>query len=92
MISRKALLKLQDRACYLCGKPFMVFPPGTPDRRRLNRLGRVTADHVRPRCAGHTLDGNKLLAHEACNVRKGDRQPRPCEIIYLASIKLRMAA
>jgi hypothetical protein len=89
--SRKALLKLQRYRCYLCGKAFACCPAGTPNRRRLNRDGRITSDHVRPRAGGHTLEGNKLLAHGLCNVRKADRAPWPCELIYLAAIKLKLA-
>lgn len=87
----KALLKLQKRRCYLCCKPFTCVPAGTPDRRRLNRLGKVTVDHVRSRASGGTLYRNKLLAHEDCNCRKGDRAPKPCELIYLDAIYLQVA-
>lgn len=45
---------------------------------------RSTWDHVTPRSrGGRGHDGrNKVIAHEACNQAKGDRPPKPCEILF----------
>ena len=85
-ITRKRLLKLQRYHCYLCGKAFAWWPPGTPDRRRLNRHAAPTLDHVRPKSRGHGRVNNKLFAHMLCNGRKGHREPYPCEVLFLDAI------
>lgn len=35
----------------------------------------------RSRCAPG-LTENKVLAHRACNERKADRMPHPCEVLF----------
>ena len=65
---------LQGDRCYLCGHPF-----GVDDMR-------PSADHVRPRRDGHSLFRNTMIAHIRCNMSKGHRQPRGCELAYLAWI------
>lgn len=71
---------LQNGRCYLCGQ-------------QLGRK-RCTVDHVYPRAAYRFADGvgagqsNFLLAHEKCNVEKGNREPWPCEVLYLAAVNL----
>ena len=80
------LRKLQRNRCYICGEAFAPHPKGTPDRRRLNRGGYPTLDHVWPKAKGGGLYRNKLLAHARCNSRKSDRAPFPCEWLYLDAI------
>lgn len=71
----------QGGVCYLCGKPL---------GQRLGTVGlEVSRDHVFPQAAGAKADLNILLAHAKCNGRKGDRWPRPCELIFLASVYAR---
>jgi len=89
-VQTKRLRKLQRNCCYLCGERFETpFPAGTPDRRRRNREGFPTLDHVRPRSAGYGLHRNKLLAHQRCNEQKGARAPWPCELLYLEGVLMR---
>jgi 5-methylcytosine-specific restriction endonuclease McrA len=74
----KELKRAQRGCCYLCG--------------RLVTLKYATFDHVVPKSRGGGSLANKLLAHKHCNGRKGNREPRPCELLYLRSINLKIAA
>lgn len=79
-ISRQRLqhiVRVQDGRCYLCGEPM-------PENDR-------SREHVTPRSRGGRNAANVLAAHEACNARKGSREPYPCELIYLAAVTLRLA-
>lgn len=59
----------QRNRCYLCDK----------------WLARgVTIDHVVPRSKGGTDHRNRLLACDSCNRRKSNRDPYPCERLYLS--------
>lgn len=70
-----ALWFAQRRRCFLCGG--VILDLDAPHPRS------ASEDHVRPRVKGHTKQGNILLACSVCNQRKGQRDPHPCEIIYL---------
>lgn len=69
--------RLQRERCYLCGKP-MTFPLGTKVRQH-----DATGDHVTPRRNSLGLSHNKAIAHFACNNKKQDRAPYPCELFFL---------
>lgn len=73
-LDRDLLFRLQGGRCYLCGRSF--------GRVR----GQPTFDHVVPRARGGQDADNRLLAHLNCNEGKGNDEPRPCELIYLAAI------
>lgn len=75
---RADLHHCQRGRCYLCNQPF-----GPRKSRK-----RITFEHVHPksRRPPKKRDAfNRLLAHEDCNQAKGDRDPYPCELIYLAA-------
>jgi 5-methylcytosine-specific restriction endonuclease McrA len=75
----RALYRAQRGYCYLCGKSFIA-------GFNAPYLKQASVDHVRPRVRGHTRMHNKLLAHIGCNTDKGERQPHPCELLYLEAI------
>lgn len=77
---RRALHELQEQRCYLCDRVFA----------RARKLW-ATFDHVTPKALGGKWGGNVVLAHQVCNHEKGDRAPRPCELLYLAAINERLA-
>lgn len=77
-IRRKALLKAQEGACYLCRGDFT------------ERNG-PSFDHVLPRALGGQTPGNVLLAHIRCNQAKSDRNPTRAELAYLQTVNLRLA-
>lgn len=81
---RDTLYRLQEKRCYLCDQRLA---------RKAGRRGRSkwSIDHVRPKRAGASRTRNALLAHESCNIRKGGRQPYPCEILFLDAINERLA-
>lgn len=59
---------------------------------RIKNVGLVTIDHVTPRIFGGANNGNRLLAHATCNISKGERMPRPCELLLLEAANLRVLA
>jgi 5-methylcytosine-specific restriction endonuclease McrA len=69
-------LEIQAHRCYLCGKAM--------------RVSQHTRDHVRPRSKGHSFHRNKLFAHGRCNSKKGNRDPYPCELLYLEIINIKL--
>lgn len=73
----RRIAKLQGGRCYLCGGVMRTEP---------------TREHVTPRARGGRNARNILAAHQACNLRKADRAPYPCELIYLAAVNARLAA
>lgn len=77
----KRLYAVQGARCYLCREPF-------------TRRNMPSEDHVRPKSkmarGRPKRPGNILLACGPCNWGKGDREPHPCEVIFLTSIYLRM--
>lgn len=76
--SSGARAAVQGHRCYLCGGE-MLNRPG----RREEHLSRTT-DHVIPLSrGGFDVQHNYLFAHKRCNNLKGDRMPKPCEILYL---------
>lgn len=85
---RRAVLStlylLQDGRCYLCADPMRASSPQDPDG--------ATRDHVTPRIRGGRDTENLLAAHRACNERKADRAPHPCELIYLAAVNARRSS
>jgi 5-methylcytosine-specific restriction endonuclease McrA len=67
----EALMELQKGRCFLCCGRMRAKP---------------TRDHVWPKSHGGTFTGNKLLAHQFCNAKKGNRRPTPCELLYRDAI------
>lgn len=78
-LPRRELHHLQRSRCYLCDTGF------GPSERGRGPMG-LTRDHVFPKTCGGTGSGNILLAHKLCNERKANRWPRPCEVLFLASV------
>lgn len=72
----RRLKLIQRGCCYICG----------------SSMNKPTRDHVRPRSRYPSAQPiglkNILLAHGACNTLKGDRDPHPCELIYLEAAHL----
>lgn len=62
----RLIIELQGRVCFLCGK----------------QMHKATREHVVPRDLGGVNKRNVLAAHARCNVRKGNRMPHPCELLY----------
>lgn len=71
----RRIAKLQGGRCYLCGQPMRTEP---------------TREHVVPKARGGRNARNILAAHQACNLRKADRAPYPCELLYLAAVNARL--
>lgn len=69
----RTLWSIQRGRCYMCAKGFVA-------------EDWATQDHVVPRSKG---GGSVLLACFACNNDKGDRDPKPCELLYLEAAGLR---
>lgn len=84
----RALLKrviwhAQGGKCHLCGNKL-------PNKFHSPKL---TFDHVWPVSktgAHNSFEGNILLAHEACNLAKGDRAPKPSELMVLAEVNRKL--
>jgi len=85
-----ALYGAQLGDCFLCGVA-------------LGQIADCTREHVWPRhptgrdmAAFRERGGrtgsvkNELLAHRPCNMRKGNRLPHPCEVIYLEAVNARL--
>lgn len=69
----------QGAVCPLCGVLFKRRADGVPED--------YTFDHVWPKSrGGYAYMGNLLIAHSACNHRKGNRLPTGCEIIWLSAV------
>lgn len=75
----RELFELQGFCCYLCSRSMS-------DRSFQGSNGEPSVDHVYPKVKGYTRNKNKLLAHKGCNMRKGERPPHPCEVLYLEGI------
>jgi hypothetical protein len=78
------LLCAQDNKCYLCGKKF------PPLGEICEFVDQPSFDHVVPKSKKGYFYGNVVLSHRKCNVKKGNRRPYPCELIYLASSRYRL--
>lgn len=70
------ILRIQGRNCYLCGY----------------HMAAPTREHVVPQSKGGKNAGNILMACQPCNVRKGNRDPHPCERLYAEAVHLRLKA
>lgn len=78
---------LQKERCYLCGHRMAGKPAGG------GAAGdKYTRDHVNPKFRGGKDHENILLAHQPCNLAKGNRKPHPCELIFLEGVNLRLHA
>lgn len=78
---RRRLRIAQGGICPYCGE---VLSGEAPHGRF------QTADHVLPVSAGFQLDGNALCVHADCNVRKADRPPTGCELLWLHAVNARL--
>ena len=76
-IGTAVFLRAQRRICYLCGNVI-----------HLNDAKSI--DHVFPLSISHLNIGNLLIAHRECDQRKGQRQPTPCEVIFLQIVNERL--
>lgn len=71
---RQRLFEKQRGACYYCGKP-MLLAKGPADARL--RPSFATIDHVIPKAKGGTMCyDNCVLACQACNCERGDKDAR----------------
>lgn len=71
------IIRFQRGCCYLCGHFF------TEDRR-------ATREHVFPVSLGGKNEANILAAHNDCNSQKGNREPYPCETIFLSAVNAKI--
>jgi 5-methylcytosine-specific restriction endonuclease McrA len=71
---RSRIWLAQGKRCYLCNREIA--------------LASATDEHVTPRSKGGRTRSNILVADGPCNVRKANRAPYPCEILYLAYVNL----
>lgn len=80
------LIFFQDNRCYLCGNLMAR-------RKKKNAVSQWrTLDHILPRSRGGAQCGdNVALAHQGCNVRKGNRMPRTCEVLLGKVLHMRMS-
>jgi 5-methylcytosine-specific restriction endonuclease McrA len=75
------LRRLYDAAgghCGICGKPGKIYL--------------MNIDHVVPWAAGGRNVRNRVPAHRPCNLKKADRMPRGCELVWLDVVNTRIAA
>lgn len=82
-IVKRVIWNAQGGRCHLCGHPL----------RQKWRSPELTFDHVWPksRIAGaNSFEGNIMLAHKDCNHAKGDRNPHPCEMLFLSAVNRRL--
>lgn len=77
-VRRSMLAHAQGGCCYLCGE-------------RFSKTIQPTEEHVVPRALGGKRAENVLVACQPCNVAKADREPRPCELIYLRAVNFALA-
>ena len=70
----RALYMVQKGLCFYCGRPIQ---PRHKSRRE--KIG-WTKDHFYPRSAGNVIIGNCVMACQACNLKKGSREPTDDEI------------
>lgn len=73
--AKQVIADLQGNLCYLCGCDF-------------DDHVRPTTEHVRPRARRGANRANRLMACLPCNQAKGDREPHPCELLYLEAVNL----
>jgi hypothetical protein len=78
------ITKAQGGACSLCGEPLRL-------DAEVSFARQATIDHVVPRFLGGDNNGNRLVAHRACNSRKSATPPTGCEIVLLAAVNARLA-
>lgn len=79
------LFHLQGGRCYLCDEAM------TAKALHVQTPQDATRDHVVPKRQRGPDVRNLLAAHRECNERKADREPYPCELLYLAAINARLA-
>lgn len=80
---RTKLYIVQRGLCPYCGR---VMPKREGTWKRFTNL-----DHVYPRARQRWRGniGNLMLAHsQTCNLKKGDRMPYACEVLYLEAVNL----
>lgn len=74
-VSKQELMIAQNGNCFYCFGPLMLTPGAMNDPLA------TTKDHFRPKCKGNKLNGNAVLAHAACNLKKGHREPTKSEVV-----------
>lgn len=82
------LYEAQAGLCFHCFKPMNRMPGGS-DRNP----GGWTREHVTPKSDGGTKKGNLVLAHQACNQRRGTAPLSPIDAARarLITIAVRLA-
>ena len=70
------------------GRCFYCFRPMTTTRG--GHIVGYTMDHFYPKCKGHKLTGNTVLAHARCNEEKGARNPTDSELARFNVLKRRV--
>jgi hypothetical protein len=87
-LAHKSLLfriaKAQAMRCAACGEQ-LEFGGSHDDPLR------ATFDHVLPRVLGGKDRNNRVAMHRTCNLRKGARSPRGCEIVMLMAVNAVLA-
>jgi 5-methylcytosine-specific restriction endonuclease McrA len=81
---REAIWRAQDKICFLCGEK--MYPVSVK-----NPVLGWSIDHVRPKSAGNARTRNSLISHTRCNSAKGDREPRPCELLFLEAVNAKLS-
>lgn len=77
----RRLMAAQDRARFHCGEPMLLRGEEGVPGQFANR------EHIFPHATtGKGVVYNIVLAHYACNLGRGDRQPSPAEIAKAARI------
>lgn len=80
-MTRDKLFKRQNGRCFYCGEPMK--------KQRFKKIvaeDGYTVDHFVPKSLGGNSGGNKVLCHNKCNSRKGNRLPTDAEIDHFMVI------
>jgi 5-methylcytosine-specific restriction endonuclease McrA len=74
----------QRSLCPYCGHKMPTIARQNGDAGHgLQKLLRVTWDHVWPRSRYPAKPKNRILSHHSCNQQKQDREPVACEALFL---------
>lgn len=62
--------------------PVEAVAQGKKHKDKKKAWARCSWDHVFPRCRWGSTRKGYVVCHSGCNLRKGDRDPHPCEVFY----------